>query len=726
MEESEKMKPRKLLSILSILVVLSMVLVACGPEAATPAPVATNTTAAATTGDATPTTAGDTGTTGEMVDTSKFKKDGPYKIGFSNISVVNSWRVQMVRELEYEKSLHPEISDLFITDAGGDINKQIADIEDLLARGVDALLVTPTSPEALVPVVQKALDKNIPIIVFNSALAGNIETAFVGTDEVEFGYVISKWLMEQLNCQGDIIALDGIAGNSISEDRFKGLQNAINECSDPSKVKILSREAADWARDKGKIATEKALAAYPKIDGVWSQGGAMTQGAMEAFQAANRPLVPMTGEDNNGFMKMWKQLQPEGFKGIAASEPTWISAEALKLALDALNGKSIPKLKMIPVPTITEENLDEFVKPNLSDEYWTNSKLPPELAEQYYGTGTTSPEATPTPGTGAAAGEQVDTSKFKKDGPYKIGFSNISVVNSWRVQMVRELEYEKSLHPEISDLFITDAGGDINKQIADIEDLLARGVDALLVTPTSPEALVPVIQKALDKNIPIIVFNSALAGNIETAFVGTDEVEFGYVISKWLMEQLNCQGDIIALDGIAGNSISEDRFKGLEKAIGECPDPSKVKILSREAADWARDKGKIATEKALAAYPKIDGVWSQGGAMTQGAMEAFQAANRPLVPMTGEDNNGFMKMWKQLQPEGFKGIAASEPTWISAEALKLALDALNGKSIPKSKFIPVPTITEENLDEFVKPDLSDEYWTNSKLPADVAKQYYGK
>jgi ribose transport system substrate-binding protein len=112
--------------------------------------------------------------------------------------------------------------------------------------------------------------------------------------------------------------------------------------------------------------------------------------------------------------------------------------------------------------------------------------------------------------------------------------------------------------------------------------------------------------------------------------------------------------------------------------------------------------------------------------MTQGAMEAFQAANRPLVPMTGEDNNGFMKAWKELSSKGFKGIAASEPTWISAEALKLALDALAGKEIQKQKMIPVPTITDANLDQYVKPDLSDEYWTNSKLPADVAKQYYSK
>jgi ribose transport system substrate-binding protein len=398
-------KLKKLMSSMTLILVVSGILSACGDATPTSKPVAPTATTVSSTGTTGPTskpvaptatTVSSTGTTGPtattaggsanevMVDTTKFKKPGPYKIGFSNISVVNSWRVQMVRELEQEKTLHPEVSDLFITDAGGDVNKQIADVEDLLSKGIDALLITPASPDALVPVVQKALDSGIPVIVFNSSIAGDIATSSIGTDETEFGYVDAKWLMDQLGCKGQIIALDGIAGNSISEDRFNGLQKAINACPDPSAIKILSRTAADWAYDKGKIATEQALAAYPQIDGVWSQGGAMTQGAMEAFQAAGRPLVPMTGEDNNGFMKLWKKLQPSGFKGIAASEPTWLSGSALNLALDALNGKPVPKKRLIPVPTITDATLDQYVKPDLSDDYWANSKLPADVAAKYY------------------------------------------------------------------------------------------------------------------------------------------------------------------------------------------------------------------------------------------------------------------------------------------------------------------------------------------------------
>lgn len=323
------------------------------------------------------------------------------------------------------------------------------------------------------------------------------------------------------------------------------------------------------------------------------------------------------------------------------------------------------------------------------------------------------------------AQQVVDTSKFKKDGPYTIGFSNISVVNTWRVQMVRELQAEAARHPDVK-LLITDANGSISKQINDVQDLLAKKIDALLITPASPNALIPVVNQALQQGVPVIVFNSSLAGTNYTSFAGTDEVQFGYVISKWLMQQLDCKGNIIELNGIAGNSISLDRVKGLEKAISECPDPKAVDILATYPSDWAYDKGKLATEQALAAYPQIDGVFSQGGAMTQGAMEAFQAAGRPLVPMTGEVNNGFLKLWMKLMPEGFSSIAASEPTWVSAVALNMAIRALQGEPVPKDYYLPIPTVTNDNLDQYARPDLSDAFWADTRLPPDLIDQYYGQ
>ena len=289
---------------------------------------------------------------------------------------------------------------------------------------------------------------------------------------------------------------------------------------------------------------------------------------------------------------------------------------------------------------ITDETLVDYVQPLKPDSLWCNTHLPAAKLDELY---PDDPKAELPQGWSK-------TDQYKKAGPFKIGFSNISVVNSWRVQMVEELKYEASQHPEITQLYITDAGGNVDKQIADIEDLVAKGIDALLVTPVSPTALVPTIEEVYKSGIPVIVFNSSLDGDQYTMFVGKDQVEFGYVGAKKLVEYLGGKGNIVAISGIAGNSITEDRWKGAQKAF----EGTQIKVLGREFGDWALDKGKIAAENLLAAHPQIDGVWSDGGAMTQGAIEAFLAAGRKLVPMTGEDNNGFLKLWAKYKDQGLK------------------------------------------------------------------------
>lgn len=290
--------------------------------------------------------------------------------------------------------------------------------------------------------------------------------------------------------------------------------------------------------------------------------------------------------------------------------------------------------------------------------------------------------------------------------------------------MVYELQQEADKLGVTLD--VTNAGGDAAKQVSDIQDLLAKGVDALIVAPASSSATNSVCKQALGQGIPVIVVNAEVTDKSSfVGFVGTDATAFGYTLGKWLVAKLNGKGNIIVLDGTAGNMINQQREDGLKKAIAELPDGgTNIKILATYHADWAYDKGKQSAEQALAAYPKIDGVWSQGGAMTQGAIEAFQAAGRPLVPMTGEDNNGFLKLWQKNSTKSFSSIAASEPTWQSAVALDEALDALAGKSILRMNYIAIPTITDAQLNNYVKPNYSDSYWCNSHLLKATADKYF--
>ena len=234
--------------------------------------------------------------------------------------------------------------------------------------------------------------------------------------------------------------------------------------------------------------------------------------------------------------------------------------------------------------------------------------------------------------------------------------------NSWSVQLAAEFKAEAEKHKDRVDVVYVESAGDTQKQIANIEDLITKQVDAIITTPTSPtgadpgpeEGTAPRASRSCCSPRPI-------KSQDYDALVTVDDVAFGKTGAEWLVKQLGGKGNIIALNGIAGISVSDDRFEGAKEVFDANPD---IKIVGAVDASWDYAQGKQAVSNLLAANPQIDGVWSQGGAMTLGAIDAFEAAQRPLVPMTGEDNNGYLKRWQSLKDKGFVSIATSKPTWL--------------------------------------------------------------
>ncbi|MBC7813264.1 MAG: substrate-binding domain-containing protein, partial [Burkholderiales bacterium] len=169
-------------------------------------------------------------------------------------------------------------------------------------------------------------------------------------------------------------------------------------------------------------------------------------------------------------------------------------------------------------------------------------------------------------------GDEVDTSMWAKEGPYTIGFINWSSANSWTQQVDAELAHEVSLYPEIEEFISLSADGDVNEQINQMEDLISLGVDAILVIPVAVEPLAPAIDLATENGIPVVVFGARSASENNITTLLANQVNFGRVLGDFLMEELDCQGNVIVLNGITGNSTSDDRRQGLLDAIAACPD----------------------------------------------------------------------------------------------------------------------------------------------------------
>ena len=328
-------------------------------------------------------------------------------------------------------------------------------------------------------------------------------------------------------------------------------------------------------------------------------------------------------------------------------------------------------------------------------------------------------------GGSTATGDGDSATTEAKEGPYTIGYDVYWLGNSWSVQLYQEFKASVERHQaDIEDVVYTQSDNQVQKQISNIQSMISRQVDAIIMTPISPSATVPVIKQAEAAGIPVILLSAEADTEDYTALVTVDQEKFGAAGAEWLVEALGGKGKIYALNGIAGISTDTLRFNGAKEVFKQHPG---IEIVADAHASWDEAQAKRAVSNMLSSHPQVDGVWSQGGAMTLGAIQAFDAARKPLVPMVGENNNGLMKRWLELGDDTeFESIGVTNPTWLADDALKVALKALKGEPFEKDNILDPPVITEDKLEEFARPDLPDSFWVDTRLDDAQIEQLFEK
>jgi len=314
----------------------------------------------------------------------------------------------------------------------------------------------------------------------------------------------------------------------------------------------------------------------------------------------------------------------------------------------------------------------------------------------------------------------IEAGTYAKEGPWKIGFSIWGFGNTWMIQMAEEARHAASENGTIEEFIFTNADSNPTKQIADIEDLIAQGVDALVIAPVSLSAVSPIIDKAHELGIPTVVHSTAVDTDNYTVDIQGDPHHFGKVMGDFLVEELGGEGNIWVLRGQAG--VSEDlfRYEGLQMAL-EGQDG--ITISSEQHGDWAYDKGKQVCESLALSDPNPSGIWSSGAAMTHACMDVFTELGLPIPPISGEGNNGFFKVWKA---SGAKSMAAVFPPAQGAAAVRAAAALLAGEEI-YHRYVGQPDpILQADMDQYLREDLNENLWFPSSLPEEKLQEIYGK
>lgn len=297
-----------------------------------------------------------------LADTSAYKKDGPYTLCFSNAGVNNPWRVVGWTTMQAEVDMHDEIANFVVTDAEGSDDKQIADIDDLLAGGeCDALIVSPNTTAALTPAVEKACAQ-LPVIVFDRGVNTQCPVTFIKpVGGYGFGIQSAEYIAENAEPGGKVLMLRILPGVDVLETRYSAAKRILEEAG----MEIVGAEFTDGDRAKTKSIVEDYLQREGELAAVWMDAGATSVAAIEAFEDFGMDVPIVTGEDQQDFLQKWEQL---GIKAIAPTYPTYQWRTPIIAALRVLKGESVPGPEWnLPQPAITADNLSEYI----------NEKMPP-------------------------------------------------------------------------------------------------------------------------------------------------------------------------------------------------------------------------------------------------------------------------------------------------------------------------------------------------------------
>ncbi len=206
-------------------------------------------------------------------------------VGFAQTDSMSSWRTTETDDIK--KFVEEAGGEFIVKDAGGDIATQESDIRDLVAAGVDFLVVAPLEDNGLQGALQEAMDNEIPVILVDRAIAGEAGTHYttaIMSDFVWEGEQCAKALMEALPDGGNIVIINGGYDSSTSTDRQDGFVNAL----DPAKYPIVGEQDGEWLMDKAQSVMENIIQAQggENIDAVFCVTDDMVQGAMNAIDAA--------------------------------------------------------------------------------------------------------------------------------------------------------------------------------------------------------------------------------------------------------------------------------------------------------------------------------------------------------------------------------------------------------------------------------------------------------
>src|SRR6267378_3884666 len=288
----------------------------------------------------------------------------------------------------------------------------------------------------------------------------------------------------------------------------------------------------------------------------------------------------------------------------------------------------------------------------------------------------------------------------KKKGPYRIALDNGFIGNTWRIQMIKTAKAfaeQPGVKGNLKEFKVISTGEDLPAQIAAANNFIDAGYDAVIVNALNPAAFAPVAKRAKAAGVVLLSFDNVIESD-DNIVVNVDQVDLGRLAAKWLLKEIKTDGGkLLEVRGPSGNSVDRDRHDGFHEALKKSPKKFEVVEV---VGKWDDGTAQKATADAIAIHKNFAGIYVQGG--STGTVRALLDSGHPMIPISGETENGFRKLCAQI-----------------AVTIKAAIAALQGEKVPQSIALPASYVEYPNIKEGADfyPALSDNFFVGNSFPA---------
>lgn len=273
-----------------------------------------------------------------------------------------------------------------------------------------------------------------------------------------------------------------------------------------------------------------------------------------------------------------------------------------------------------------------------------------------------------------------------------VGFAQDTLANDWRKAQVQALKSAFSHYPNIRFIY-TDGKGSTAKQILDIENLIARGVDILITSPRDSRAMAPVITKVYRQGIPVILLTRTIEGDAYTTFIAPDDAAIARGAAKYIAKELHGRGNIMVLQGVPSASTTIIRTRAFLSALVQYPG---LNIVAMKTANYLRSDAITAVEEVLHQGVTFDAIYAQSDSMASGARIALRKAGVDVkqILIVGID---YIREAREAIRSGQQSASYTYPT-CAKEAVSAVVDIVAKRKVPKIISVPSKRVTRDNVD----------------------------